>query len=88
MKDVLSILFTMLLAVTLVACDSSDDGDDPDTQTTADVRFVHAAPNAGPVTIFVDGNAVVEGVAFSPDPTAPAATGYLRSPWTLTLKSP
>lgn len=80
MKDVLSILFTMLLAVTLVACDSNDNGDGETPSATAEVRFVHASPNAGPVTISVDGNAVAEGVAFSPDPTAPAATDYVEVP--------
>jgi hypothetical protein len=34
------------------------------TQGTANVRVVHASPNAPAVDVYVDGNAVLEGVAF------------------------
>ena len=64
MKDVLTILFTMLLAVTLVACDSNDNGDGDTPSATADVRFVHASPDAGAVDIFLDDQEVAGDVTF------------------------
>jgi len=65
MKNVLAIFFTMLLAMTLVACDSNDDGDDDDGETpTTQVRFVHASPDAGPVDIFLNDEEVAGDVAF------------------------
>lgn len=80
MKDVLAILFTMLLAVTLVACDSNDDGDDDGNgeAETTQVRFVHASPDAGTVDIAVNGEVAVPDVAFnvgSPVPS-PTTSGY------------
>lgn len=82
MKDVLAVLFTMLLAVTLVACDSNDD-DGGDDAATAQVRFVHSAPDAGPVDVFL-GDQEVEGnfayKAPTPSDPTPAASDYLDVP--------
>jgi hypothetical protein len=70
MKNLLSILFSLLLVVTLVGCDSDDDGGD-DPAATAQVRFVHASPNAGPVNVLVDGEEVASDFAFRGSSTNP-----------------
>lgn len=70
MKNLLSILFSLLLVVTLVGCDSDDNGGD-DAAATAQVRFVHASPNAGPVNVLVDGEEVASDFAFQGSATNP-----------------
>lgn len=82
MKDVLAVLFTMLLAVTLVACDSNDDGGDTE-QATAQVRFVHSSPDAGPVDVFVDDQEVAGDFSYrAPTQTdaSPRTSDYLDVP--------
>ena len=81
MKKLLSILFSLLLVVTLVGCDSDDDGGD-DPAATAQVRFVHASPNAGPVDVLVDGEEVASGFAFQGSATNPIpnVSSYVEVP--------
>ena len=55
MKKLLAIFTALLMAVTLVGCDSNDDGDDDIDIENAQVRFVHASPDVGPVDVQVDG---------------------------------
>ena len=82
MKDVLAVLFTMLLAVTLVGCDSNDDNGD-DQPETAQVRFVHAAPDAGPVDVFLDDQEVAGDFSYkapTPADASPRTSDYLDVP--------
>jgi hypothetical protein len=66
----------MLLAVTLVACDSNDDNGD-DT-ATAQVRFVHSAPDAGAVDVFLNSEEVAGDFSYSPSPVN--VSGYFDIP--------
>jgi len=84
MKKLLAIFTALLMAVTLVGCDSNDDGDDdePDIEN-AQVRFVHASPDAGPVDVQVDGEDAATGFSYefdAEDPTVINASGYLSVP--------
>jgi len=84
MKKLLAIFTALLMAVTLVGCDSNDNGDDdePDVEN-AQVRFVHASPDAGPVDVQVDGEDAATGFAYefdAEDPTVINASGYLNVP--------
>ncbi|HHP7239416.1 DUF4397 domain-containing protein, partial [Longibacter sp.] len=82
MKDVLAVLFTMLLAVTLVGCDSNDDNGD-DQPETAQVRFVHAAPDAGPVDVFLDDQEVDGDFSYkapTPADASPRTSDYFDVP--------
>ncbi|NBC86434.1 MAG: DUF4397 domain-containing protein [Bacteroidetes bacterium] len=82
MKDVLAVLFTMLLAVTLVGCDSNDDNGD-DQPETAQVRFVHAAPDAGDVDVFLDDQEVAGDFSYkapTPADVEPNYSDYLDVP--------
>ncbi|PEN13497.1 hypothetical protein CRI94_09265 [Longibacter salinarum] len=79
MKNVLAVLFSMLLVVTLVGCDSNDDDDNgDDTTQTAQVRFVHSSPDAGPVDVFLDDQEVAGDFAYSASPVN--ASDYLDVP--------
>lgn len=83
MKKLLAIFTALLMAVTLVGCDSNDDGDDgePDVEN-AQVRFVHASPDAGPVDVQVDGEDAATGFAYEFDAQTldVNASGYLDVP--------
>lgn len=79
MKKLLAIFTALLMAVTLVGCDSNDDGDDE--VASAQVRFFHASPTAGAVNILVDGEDVIgQAVSFSQDPVDPTVSGYQDVP--------
>lgn len=46
----------------------------------AQVRFMHASPGAGQVSVVVDGNRVLEGVPFSAETQSPTVSGYTNVP--------
>lgn len=81
MRTFFSIFIGVVLAVGLVGCDSNGGGDGP----TAQVRFMHASPDAGAVDVLVEGETVASGVSFSGlndsgVSTNPAVSGYLEVP--------
>jgi len=61
MRTIFSVLIGLFLTVGLVGCDSNGGGEGP----TAQVRFMHASPDAGPVDVLVDGETVESDVPFS-----------------------
>jgi hypothetical protein len=77
MRYVSTILFSLVLAVGLAGCDSNDNGG---PGPTAEVRFMHASPDAGAVSVLVDGEEVRSDVSFSGTITSPAVTEYLDVP--------
>lgn len=62
MRRLLTFVLGLVVAVGLVGCDSSGGNE---SEPTAQVRFVHASPDAGPVDVVVDGETVADGVPFS-----------------------
>lgn len=61
MRTFFSLLIGFALAISLAGCDSNGGGEAP----TAQVRFMHASADAGPVDVLVDGETVASGVSFS-----------------------
>jgi len=61
MRTVFSVLIGLFLTVGLAGCDSNGGGEGP----TAQVRFMHASADAGPVNVLVDGETVASEVSFS-----------------------
>ena len=77
MRYVFTVLFSLILAVGLAGCDSNDNsGPGP----TAQVRFMHASPGAGPVSVLVDGEEALSEVAFSSQTTSPTVSEYQEVP--------
>jgi len=62
MRRLLTFVLGLVVAVGLVGCDSSGGNEGG---PTAQVRFVHASPDAGPVDVVVDGETVASDVSFS-----------------------
>jgi hypothetical protein len=77
MRYVFTVLFSLVLAVGLAGCDSNDNGG---PGPTAQVRFMHASPGAGPVNVAVDGEVVAENVSYSSETTNPTVSNYLEVP--------
>lgn len=80
MRNILVVFFSLILAVGLVGCDSNDNSDGPGP--TAQARFMHASPGAGPVDVVVDGETVASDFGFSVDQQtfAPNTSDYLDVP--------
>jgi hypothetical protein len=77
-RPVLLVPVLAVLVVTgLVGCDS---GGSNDGGPTAQVRFLHASPGAGDVTISADGNEVTSGLSFRREFNNPSITDYLDVP--------
>jgi hypothetical protein len=77
MRYVLTFLFSLVLAVGLTGCDSNDNGG---PGPTAQVRFMHASPGAGPVNVVVDGDEALSNVSFSSDIASPTVSDYQDVP--------
>lgn len=77
MRHAATFFFTLLLAVGLVGCDSSSD-----PAPTAQVRFMHASPGAGPVNVVVDGSEALSDVSFSGEIVNPTISEYQDVPVT------
>jgi hypothetical protein len=75
MRRFFTLVLGLVFAVSLVACDSNDN-DTP----TAEVRFMHASPDIGAVTIVADGEELQSGVSYSSTTTSPAVTDYFDVP--------
>jgi len=73
MRHVATFLFTLLLAVGLVGCDSSDPA------PTAQIRFMHASPGTGSVNVNVDGEQEAT-IPFSNRTTSPSVSDYVEVP--------
>ena len=76
MRQVLTITFLFIFAAGMVGCDSGGGGDTP----TAQVRFMHASPGAGEVSVVAGGETILSGVAFSGDVVNPTVSGYEEVP--------
>ncbi len=72
MKKVLTVAFLFVFAAGMVGCDSNGGGETP----TAQVRFMHASPDAGEVSVLVEGNEVLSGFGFSGQITSPSVSDY------------
>ena len=72
MRQVLTIALCLVFAVGLAGCDSNGGGEGP----TAEVRFMHASPGAGDVSVVVGGETILSEVSFSGDIVNPTVSDY------------
>jgi hypothetical protein len=68
----------LVLAMGGMGCDSG--GSDGDDTPTAEARFLHAAADAGPITVVADGNELVSDLSFRRDFANPSITEYQDVP--------
>jgi hypothetical protein len=70
-------VLAVLVVTGLVGCDS---GGSNDGGPTAQVRFLHASPGAGDVTISAEGSEITSGLSFRREFNNPSITDYLDVP--------
>jgi hypothetical protein len=76
MRKILTISFLFVFAVGMMGCDSNGGGETP----TAEVRFMHASPGAGEVSVVVGDETVLSGVPFSSTIASPTVSDYQEVP--------
>lgn len=78
LRATLLIFAAVLVAGGLAGCDSG--GSNGEDTPTAQVRFLHASPDAGSVTVAANGDEIASDLTFSQDLTSPTTTEYKEVP--------
>ena len=84
LRSTFAVCVTVVLAGGLLSCDSG--GSSGEEAPTAQVRFLHASPDAGPVAVTADGSELASNLTFSQDLTDPTITDYNEIPVSSTIE--
>lgn len=79
LRATIAIFAAVFVAVGLVGCDSGGSNGEEETPT-AQVRFLHASPDAGAVDVTANGEQIASGLTFSQELTDPTVTEYKEVP--------